>query len=116
MGTLYVVATPIGNLNDITKRAISTLKEVDYILCEDTRTSKVLLKSFDINSRLVSYHKFNEKEKVDSIISDLKKGKNIALISDAGTPLISDPGYILVKEANFNRALEALVSEEYIVV
>ena len=99
MGSLFIVATPIGNLSDITKRAIDTLKEVDYILCEDTRNSSVLLNHYDIKNKLVSYHKFNEKERVDSIISDLKKGKNIALISDAGTPCINDPGYIIVKEA-----------------
>ena len=99
MGTLYVVATPIGNLNDMTLRAISTLKEVSYILCEDTRTSLKLLDHFDIKNKLVSYHKFNEMEKVDKIINDLKNGLDIALISDAGTPCISDPGNILVKRA-----------------
>jgi len=99
MGNLYVVATPIGNLNDMTKRAIDTLKEVDIILCEDTRTSLKLLNYFEIKNKLVSYHKFNEMDKVDSVISDLKDGKNIALISDAGTPCISDPGYILVNKA-----------------
>ena len=98
MGTLYIVATPIGNLNDMTKRAIDTLKEVDYILCEDTRDSLKLLNAFNIKNKLISYHKFNEDEKVSSIIKDLKDNKNIALISDAGTPLISDPGYILVKK------------------
>ena len=99
MGTLYVVATPIGNLNDMTKRAIETLKEVDIILCEDTRTSLKLLNHFDIKNKLVSYHKFNEQEKTNLVIKDLKQNKNIALISDAGTPCISDPGYILVKKA-----------------
>ena len=99
MGTLYIVATPIGNLNDMTKRAIETLKEVDIIICEDTRTSLKLLNHFDVKNKLVSYHKFNEQEKTSSIIKDLKQNKNIALISDAGTPCISDPGYILVKKA-----------------
>ena len=99
METLYVVATPIGNLNDMTLRAIDTLKEVSYILCEDTRTSLKLLDHFDIKNKLVSYHKFNEMEKVDRIINDLKSGLDIALISDAGTPCISDPGNILVKRA-----------------
>ena len=102
MGNLYVVATPIGNLSDMTERAIKALKEVDYILCEDTRTSLVLLKHFDINKKLVSYHKFNESERVSSIINDLKKGLDIALISDAGTPCISDPGYVIVKRAREN--------------
>lgn len=99
MGNLYVVATPIGNLNDMTFRAIQTLKEVSYILCEDTRTSLKLLDHFEIKNKLVSYHKFNEMEKVDKIINDLKSGMDIALISDAGTPCISDPGNILVKRA-----------------
>ncbi len=98
MGNLYVVGTPIGNLNDITKRQLDTLKEVDLILCEDTRHSLKLLNYFDIKKKLISYHKFNEKEKVYSIIKDLKEDKNIALITDAGMPCISDPGYILVKE------------------
>ena len=102
MGNLYVVATPIGNLSDMTDRAIETLNKVDYILCEDTRTSLVLLKHFDINKKLVSYHKFNENNRVDSIIKDLKSGKDIALISDAGTPCISDPGYIIVKACRDN--------------
>lgn len=99
MGILYIVATPIGNLNDITKRAIETLKQVDIILCEDTRTSLKLLNHFEIKNNLESFHKFNEQEKTKRIINDLKEGKNIALISDAGTPCISDPGYILVKKA-----------------
>ena len=99
MGNLYVVATPIGNLSDMTQRAVETLKEVDYILCEDTRNSIKLLNYFDIKNKLVSYHKFNEQEKVESIIKDLKEGKNIALISDAGTPCINDPGEYIVKKA-----------------
>ena len=99
MGTLYVVATPIGNLGDFSKRCIDTLNMVDLIACEDTRVSINLLNYFNINKKLVSYHKFNEKEKSDSLIKDLLSGKNIALISDAGSPCISDPGCILVREA-----------------
>lgn len=93
---LYIVATPIGNLEEITFRAVDVLKKVDYILCEDTRTSKVLLDKYQIKNKCVSYHKFNENLKVESVISDLKNGKEIALISDAGMPGISDPGNILV--------------------
>lgn len=93
---LYIVATPIGNLKDITYRAVETLQSADYILCEDTRTSSVLLNHYEIKKPLVSYHKFNEKESLNKIITDLKNGYNIALISDAGTPCISDPGAILV--------------------
>ncbi len=99
MGILYVVATPIGNLDDISKRALDTLNSVDLIACEDTRTSGVLLKHFNIVKKTVSYHKFNEKGKSNSLINDLLNGKNIALISDAGCPCISDPGSILVNEA-----------------
>ena len=99
MGILYIVATPIGNLDDITKRALDTLNSVDIIACEDTRTSSVLLKHFGIVKKTVSYHKFNEKGKSSSLINDLLNGKNIALISDAGCPCISDPGSILVHEA-----------------
>ncbi len=102
MGILYIVGTPIGNLSDISNRALDTLNNVDLIACEDTRTSSVLLKHFNINKKLVSYHKFNEKGKSNNLIEELKKGLNIALISDAGCPCISDPGSILVHEAILN--------------
>ena len=101
-GKLYVVATPIGNLNDISKRALDTLSEVDLIACEDTRQTIKLLNHYDIKTKMVSYHKFNEKDKSISLVKDLLDGKNIALVSDAGTPCISDPGYNLVKEAREN--------------
>lgn len=98
MGTLYVVATPIGNKADFTLRAIEVLKKVDLIACEDCRTSAKLLDSYDIKTPLVSYHKFNEKQRTQEIKRILEEGKNIALISDAGTPCVSDPGRILVEE------------------
>ncbi|MDO4478988.1 MAG: 16S rRNA (cytidine(1402)-2'-O)-methyltransferase [Lachnospiraceae bacterium] len=96
-GILYLVATPIGNLEDMTFRAIRTLKEADLIACEDTRTSQPLLKHFDIGTPLTSYHKYNENEKCDWLIAELLSGKNVAVISDAGMPVISDPGSVLVK-------------------
>ena len=99
MGKLYVVSTPIGNLGDITKRAVECLSFVDVILCEDTRVSMKLLNSLGIKGKLVSYHKFNEVSMASKIVSDILDGKDMALISDAGTPCISDPGYVLVKEA-----------------
>ena len=95
---LYLVSTPIGNLKDITLRAIETLKKSSYILCEDTRVSKNLLDRYEIKSRMISNHKFNETKNLNKIISLLKSGKIISLISDAGTPGISDPGSILVNE------------------
>ncbi len=94
---LYIVATPIGNLADMTFRAVECLKESSIILCEDTRHSKTLLDKFDIKSKLVSYHKFNEASRLDYIVSCLKEGETISLITDAGTPIISDPGYLLIK-------------------
>lgn len=103
MGKLFVVGTPIGNLNDITKRQLDTLKSVDIILCEDTRHSLKLLNYYQIRNKLISYHKFNEKEKTPYLIKELiNNNKNIALITDAGMPCISDPGYVLVNKAREN--------------
>ena len=98
MGKLFVVPTPVGNLEDMTFRAIRVLKEVDFILAEDTRTSGILLKHFEIKNKLLSHHKFNEHKTVENIALRLKAGETGALISDAGTPSISDPGYLLVHE------------------
>ena len=96
---LYIVPTPVGNLEDMTLRAIRVLKEVGVVLAEDTRTSGVLLKHFDIQNRLLSHHKFNEHGTSATVVERLKAGENVALISDAGTPGISDPGFYLVREA-----------------
>jgi len=100
---LYVVATPIGNLADITYRAVDILKQCDYILCEDTRYSQLLLKHYDIHKPLKSFHKFSERAKQAEILEDLAKGISIALISDAGTPGISDPGSRLIQECISNK-------------
>ena len=98
MGKLYVVPTPVGNLEDMTVRAIRVLKEADLILAEDTRTSGILLKHFEIKNAMTSHHKFNEHKTVEGIVNRLKAGETIALISDAGTPAISDPGFLVVRE------------------
>ena len=95
---LYFVSTPIGNLEDISFRAVSILKSVDIIACEDTRHSKILLDHYEIKAKTIAYHKFNEQNSADGIIALLKEGKNIAVISDAGMPVISDPGNILAKK------------------
>ena len=102
---LYIVSTPIGNLQDITLRAIEILKNSNFILCEDTRVSKKLLSNFNIRANLISNHKFNEKKNIDKIVNILRSNKIVSMISDAGTPIISDPGYKLVRECikkNFN--------------
>ena len=95
---LYIVATPIGNLDDITLRTLNILKSVDVIACEDTRNTSILTDKYSINTKLISYHKYSEHERSKLFLNYLKEGKSIALVSDAGTPLISDPGNILVKE------------------
>jgi 16S rRNA (cytidine1402-2'-O)-methyltransferase len=95
---LYLVPTPVGNLEDMTFRAVRILKEVDLILAEDTRTTGFLLKHFDIQNKMQAHHKFNEHQTVEWIVSRIKAGESIALVSDAGTPSISDPGFLLVRE------------------
>ena len=99
MGTLYLVPTPVGNLEDITFRALRVLKEADLILAEDTRTSGVLLKHFEIRNAMLSYHKFNEHQTVERVVERLRAGETVAVISDAGTPGISDPGFLVAREA-----------------
>jgi len=108
MGILYVVPTPVGNLEDITFRAVRVLKEVDLILAEDTRTSRVLLNHYNITNNIISHHKFNEHQTLQHVIDKLLSGENIALISDAGTPAISDPGFLLVREC-VNNNIEVIV-------
>lgn len=98
MGKLYVVPTPVGNLEDMTFRAIRVLKEADLILAEDTRTSSVLMKHYEIKNSMMSHHKFNEHKTVEGIVSRILAGQTVALVSDAGTPAISDPGFLVVRE------------------
>lgn len=98
MGILYVVPTPVGNMEDMTCRAIRILKEADLILAEDTRTSGILLKHYEIKNAMQSHHKFNEHKTVEGIVNRIKAGETVALISDAGTPGISDPGFLVVRE------------------
>ena len=97
--TLYIVATPIGNLSDITIRAIETLKKVDFIACEDTRHTKILLSHYNIKKTLISYFEHNKVKRSEQIVKLLKEGKDVALVSDAGTPGISDPGYRVIRDA-----------------
>ena len=112
MATLYVVATPIGNMEDITLRAIRILKEVDLILCEDTRMTKKILGKYEIETPLMSYHARSKITKVEKILELLEEGQNLALVSDAGTPTISDPGSILVStiREHFNTRLPEFIS------
>ena len=102
MGKLYIVPTPVGNLEDMTFRAIRILKEADLILAEDTRTSGILLKHFEIKNAMQSHHKFNEHKTVESVVNRIKGGETVALISDAGTPGISDPGFLVSRECARN--------------
>ncbi len=99
MGILYLVPTPVGNLEDITYRALRVLKEADLILAEDTRTTGILLKHFDVKNAMLSYHKFNEHQTVTGIVGRLLAGETVAVVSDAGTPGISDPGFLVAREA-----------------
>lgn len=108
-GKLYIVGTPIGNLDDITIRAINTLKDVDIILAEDTRQTLKLLNHFEISKHMISYHRHNEDEKIDKIVGLLNEGKNLALVSDAGMPIISDPGQNLIKYLVKNNYLVEVV-------
>lgn len=94
----YIVPTPIGNIKDITFRSIEVLKEVDLIACEDTRTTQKLLNHYDIHTKCISYHKYNERERVEFFLNELRNGKTIALVSDAGTPMICDPGGVIIEE------------------
>ena len=103
--SLYLIPTPIGNLEDITIRALNTLKFVDIILCEDTRNTGILLNSYDIHKKLISCHEYNESNMVQFVVSSLKKGKNIGFVTDQGTPIISDPGFVVVRaviDAGYN--------------
>ena len=99
MGTLYLVPTPVGNLEDITLRALRVLREADMVLAEDTRTSGLLLKHFEIKNAMQSYHKFNEHQTVSHVVERLQAGEMVAVVSDAGTPGISDPGFLIAREA-----------------
>ncbi|NLF82756.1 MAG: rRNA small subunit methyltransferase 1, partial [Candidatus Gastranaerophilales bacterium] len=101
-GILYICPTPLGNLEDITFRALNVLRDADLIACEDTRVTQKLLNHYNITTKTISYHKFSEKEKSAKLLELLQEGKNIALVSDAGTPLISDPGAELLKKAYEN--------------
>lgn len=108
-GTLYVVSTPIGNLQDITYRAVDVLSSVDVIACEDTRRTKILLDHYQIKKQLLSYYEYNKLKRIDQILGYLKQGKSVALVSDAGTPGVSDPGYSLIKKViEENCLLEAI--------
>lgn len=97
MAKLYLIPTPIGNLDDITIRALNTLKMVDVLLCEDTRTTNILLQNYDIHKKLVSCHEYNEENMISYVISLLSEGKNVGLVTDQGTPIVSDPGFIVVR-------------------
>ena len=109
MSKLFIIPTPVGNLEDITFRAIRTLKEVDLILAEDTRTTGILLKHYDIKNQVQSHHKFNEHQTSANIVERIRSGEKVALISDAGTPAISDPGFLIVRECVRNNiAVECL--------
>jgi len=118
MSKFYVVATPIGNMGDITFRAVETLKSVDLILCEDTRETKKILQKYNINTPTMSYHAQSKLSKVDKIFSLLKEGKDLALVSDAGTPAISDPGAMLVSKIKekFNTSLRQDLSDDDVYV
>lgn len=109
MSKLFIVPTPVGNLKDITFRAVEVLKDCDYILCEDTRRTSILLKHYNISKALRSYHKFNEHKAIYGIIRELLSGKTLALVSDAGTPGVADPGFLIVRECmNNNIPVECL--------